>query len=461
MNFFNLSLDNINKYGEYTFLNFEDQEYTNADIERLSNRLAHGLQNRGLQEGDRVVMFLTNMPEVLISYQAILRTGAIIVPVNPALSFHELSYIIDHSEAVIVITSTALVETVRKAKEISSVRPSVIVAGKEHHEEDFISFTDCYTNNDAFLMIDRPDEATAVIIYTSGTTGTPKGVMISHFNLYMKSHGDSQQIGLIDANGTLLLDKVNLLAVLPFSHVYGLMTMGVAYVSRGRIFLLPTFDIEQILKQMQENEITVFGGVPTMYAWFAVFPGAEKYDTSSVVRWLSGSAPLSVEARNAFEKRFNKKIMDAYGLTETLSGTTMQRHDRPFKPGSVGPATPGAEIRVVDENGTPLPFGQIGELTVKGPYVMKGYYKNEEETARVIKEGWLYTGDIGYMDEEGEVYIVERKKDLIIRGGFNIYPSEVEKVLCSHPDIIDAGVLGIDDKEYGEQVCAFIVPKEG
>lgn len=460
MNFFCLAKENINKYGEYVYLNFEGQEYTNVEIDRLSNRLAHGLRSRGLQEGARVMVFLTNAPEILIGYEAILRAGATIVPANPALSPQELSYIIDHSEPFIAITSPALLETLRKAKDLSLAQPLVIVTGKDGHGEDFKSFTECYANNDNSLMIDRSDEDTAVIIYTSGTTGTPKGVMISHLNLYMKSQGDSQSVGLIGANGDPLF-KVNQLACLPFSHVYGLMTMGCSWVSGGSIFLMPSFDREKILRCIQEKKITFFGGVPTMYAWFAAFPDAEKYDTSSVARWVSGGAPLSQEVRNAFEKRFNAKILQGYGLTETVSGNTQQRYDRPVKPGSVGPATPGAEIRVVNRDGSPLPFGQIGEIMIKGPYVMKGYYKNEEETARVLKNGWLHTGDVGYMDEDGEVYIVDRIKDVIIRGGFNIYPNEVEKTLCTHPDILDAGVLGVEDMEYGEQVCAFVVLKEG
>lgn len=460
MNFVSLAIDNIKKYGEYIYLTFQGQEYTNVEIDRLSNRLAHGMRNRGLKEDDRVMVFMTNVPEILITYEAILRSGATIVPANPALSSQELSYIIDHSEPFIIITSPALLETVRKAKEIASTKPLVIVNGAQSSGEDFISFEECYADNDEFLMVDRADDDTAVIIYTSGTTGTPKGVMISHSNLYTKSQGDSQSVGLIDANGDPLMEVIQCV-VLPFSHVYGLMTMGCSWVFGGKIFLMPSFNVEQIFRCIDENKITFFGGVPTMFAWFAMFPDAEKYDTSSVVRWVSGGAPLSQEVRNAFEKRFNAKIMEGYGLTESVSGNTQQRFDRPSKPGSVGPATPGTEIRIVDEEGQPLPSGQIGEIVIKGPYVMKGYYKNEEETARVIKDGWLHTGDVGYMDEDGEVYIVDRVKDMIIRGGFNIYPNEVEKALLSHPDIVDAGVLGVPDSAYGEQVCAFVVPKEG
>ena len=460
MNFARLALDNIDRYGEYVFLRFEDREFTNTGLEKLFNRFSRGLQKRGMQKDDRVVVFLPNMPEVLISYQAILRAGATIVPVNPSLSYHELSYIITDSEASIVITAKGLLETVQAAKELSSVKPVIITVGTDL-PEGFISFEDCYAEDDTFLMFEQPDDAVAIIMYTSGTTGKPKGVMLSHLNIRMEGYGDSQQIGLLDSDGNRILDKIKMICVLPFCHVYGLCTMGVAYLSGGTVFLMSEFDMGKILNCIQDNEITVFGMVPTMYAWLAIFPGAENYNTSSVVRWISGGSALSLETRQAFEERYNAKVLDAYGLTESTSGFSMQRHDRPIKPGSVGPAIPGSEVRVVDDEGRPLPPGQVGELIIKGPMVMIGYYKNEEETKRVKKDGWLYTGDMGYLDEDGDIFIVDRKKDLIIRGGLNVYPSEVEQVLYGHPDVADAGVIGVPDKAYGEQVCAFVVLKEG
>ncbi len=460
MNFVHLVPGNIEEYGEYPFLKYEDQEYTNVDLMQFASRLAHGLQNMGLQKGDRVILFLPNIPEVCISQVGVLMVGAIVIPVNPSLSPQELSYIIDHSEALMIITWAGLSETVRTAKELSSVKPSVIVVGKDQ-DEDSINFADCYADNDAYHPVDQPDDALAVIMYTSGTTGNPKGVMLSHFNLYMQGHADMVACGIMDEDGTRVLEKPNTLCVLPISHVYGFSVMAVTLLAGGTMFLIPDFDIEKILTCIQDNKIASFPAVPTIYAYLAIYPDAEKYDTSSVARWYAGSSALTAEIRDAFEKRYNTKILDAYGLTETVSGLTMQRYNRPIKAGSVGCAIPNISIRVLDSDDQPLPPGQVGEFVVKGPNVMQGYYNNEEETARVLKDGWFYTGDMGYMDEDGDIFIVDRKKDLIIRSGFNVYPSEVEAVLYNHPDISDAGVIGVPDKVYGEQVCAFVVPKEG
>lgn len=460
MNVVHLALDNIDKYGEYVFLKFNEQEYTNTDMERLSNRLGHGLQQRGLQKDERVVVFLHNMPEVLISYYAILRAGAIVVPVNPQLSAQELAYIIDHSEAAMIISSARLSATVRRAQKLAAAESIVIVVG-EDPQGDFIPIEECYAADDELLMIDRSDDASAAIIYTSGTTGTPKGVILSHFNLYMEGHSDIQVMGLIGSDGSRLIDNINLLVALPLTHVYGLCTMAVAYLAGGTIFLLPGFNIEQILACIQAYEITVFGGIPVMYDALAAYPNVEDYNVSSVVRWLCGAVPLSAEVRNSFEKRYKTTILEGYGLTESVAGFSLQRYDRLIKPGSVGQSISGVEIRVADDEGRPLPPGHVGEFSIKGANVMKGYYKNEAKTARIIRDGWLYTGDIGYMDEDGDIFIIERKDDLIKRAGFTIYPSEVEEVLGSHPDIDEAAVLGIPDQDYGERVGAFIILKNG
>lgn len=460
MNVVHLALDNIEKYGEYMFLSFDGQEYSNTYVEKKSNHLGHGLRIRGLKKDERVIVFLDNMPEVVISYYAILRTGAIVVPVNPQMSAEDLIHIINDCEPAMVISSARLSATVSQALELSLLDPQVIVVG-DGVEGEYISIKDCYVADDSLLMTDRPDDAAAAIIYTSGTTGPPKGVLLSHFNLYMQGHADVRGMGLIDSSGNQLIDKMNLLVVLPLSHVYGLCTIAVAFLTGGTIFLLPNFNLKQILFYIQTYEITVFGGAPSMYAALAAYPEVDKYNVSSVTRWLCGAAPLAVGVRSAFEKRFKANILEGYGLTETVSGYSLQRHDRLIKPGSVGQPVSGSEIRVVDDIGRMLPPGHVGEFIIKGANVMQGYYKNEAKTAEVIKDGWLYTGDIGYMDEDGDIFLIERKQDLIKRSGITIYPSEVEEVLCSHPDIQEAGVMGIPDLKHGEQIGAFIVLKKG
>ncbi|CFY08528.1 AMP-dependent synthetase/ligase [Syntrophomonas zehnderi OL-4] len=460
MNVVHLALDNLEKYGEYTFLCFNGQGYSNIYVDKKSNYLGYGLQERGLKKDERVIVFLDNMPEVVISYYAILRIGAIVVPVNPQMSAEDLAHIISDCEPGAVITSARLSATVSQALDLACLKPQVIVVGDVANEEN-ISIEDCYVPEDTLLMTDRPDDAAAAIIYTSGTTGPPKGVVLSHFNLYMQGHSDIRGMGFFDSSGNRLIDKVNLLVVLPLSHVYGLCTIAVAFLAGGSIFLLPNFNLKQILCYIQTYDITVFGGVPSMYAALASYPDVEKYNVSSVTRWLCGAAPLPGSVRGAFEKRFNSNIIEGYGLTETVSGYSLQRHDRLIKPGSVGQPVSGSEVRVVDDIGRMLPPGHVGEFIIKGANVMQGYYKNEAKTAEVIKDGWLYTGDIGYMDEDGDIFLIERKQDLIKRAGITIYPSEVEEVLLSHPDIREVGVMGIPEPEYGEQVGAFIVLKKG
>jgi long-chain acyl-CoA synthetase len=301
--------------------------------------------------------------------------------------------------------------------------------------------------------VERRDEDLAVILYTSGTTGLPKGVALSHANLESNARSAAQLYELDRADWAV--------AVLPLSHSYGLTVMNAGNLLGTRAALLRWFYPEEVLRTIQEFRAVSMSGVPTMWVYLLNYPGAEQYDTSSMRVWGSGAAPLPVEIVEPFEKKFGGKLLEGYGLTEASPVVSAHRLSGVRKLGSVGQPIPGVQVTIQDDGDRALPVGEVGEVCVKGPNVMLGYYRNPEETARAIRNGWLHTGDMGRLDEDGFLYIVERKKDLIIRGGFNIYPREVEAALYAHPKVAEAAVVGMPDPLMGEDVLAFVVLKDG
>ncbi len=453
--------ENIERYGEYRTLSFAQRDFTNVELDKMASSFAGGLKKRGLQENDRVVVILPNTPEVLISYHAIVKTGAVIVPVTYSLSSSEIQYIVKDCEPRMIIADQSAAGKVEQAIECLASKPIIIhIDGPEDEPNRMSAIIDSsepYTD-----ICKREVEDLAAIIYTSGTTALAKGAMITHGNIYAGPRLELQALGLLSPEGQTLVERnFSMLVVLPISHIYGLTMTVMAYVLGARIVLLSRFDAKQVVSLIEEEQIHQFAGVPTMFHRFS--ENSEKYgcDLSSVKYWVSGGAPLPHEVRLQFEQRYQAKIIEGYGLTESTSGFALQRLDKPQKANSVGQALPGVEVMVVDENNNRLGCGAIGELAIKGPNVMKGYYRMEEETAKVIQQGWLLTGDVGYIDEDGDIFLVERKKDMIIRGGFNVYPKEVEHVLMNHPAIMEAGVIGVSDQEMGEIVKAFVVLKSG
>jgi long-chain acyl-CoA synthetase len=301
--------------------------------------------------------------------------------------------------------------------------------------------------------IERRDEDLAVILYTSGTTGLPKGVALSHSNLESNARS---------AAALHELDRQDWsVAVLPLSHSYGLTVMNAGHLLGSRAVLLRWFNPEHVLETIQRFRAAAMSGVPTMWVYLLHYPDAERYDTSSMRVWGSGAAPLPVEIVDPFEKKFGGRLLEGYGLTEASPVVSAHRLAGVRKLGSVGQPIPNVEVSIQDDSDRSLPVGDVGEVCVKGPNVMVGYYKNRDETARTIRNGWLHTGDMGRLDADGFLYIVERKKDLIIRGGFNIYPREVEEALYAWPKVAEAAVVGVPDALMGEEVRAFVVLKEG
>jgi long-chain acyl-CoA synthetase len=386
-----------------------------------------------------------------MSYPAIWRIGAVIVPVLFLLEAHEVSYIAADCEAVAIITAPEFLYKAQEARQSApSLRHVLIIGGEEH--PGTIPFDRLVAeSNPEDSIHPTDDEDMAVLLYTSGTTGKPKGVMLSHKNLYANALNAKNAAGDTDRGDVYL-------SVLPLSHSYGLGLLVAGYVSdrKGRAVLLRWFDLEDVFRSIEKHRVTAMAGVPTMFVYMLHYPEADKYDTSSANSWLVGAAPMPKEKLREFEEKFGGEMYQGYGLTEASPNVAVQRESVPRKPGSVGPALAGVEVKIFDENDRELPQNTVGEVVCRGDNVMKGYYKMPEETEQALRGGWLHTGDMGCLDEDGHLYIVERKKDLIIRGGFNIYPKDIEEVLYKHPAVAEAAVVGMPDELMGEEVVAYV-----
>ncbi len=469
---YDLAIYNCSRFGSFLQFLYEDQqtvrEYTNIEIAKEATQLAAGLRALGVSPGDRVLMMMPNRPEVVIGYQAIARAGAVIIPVLPLLKAPEVRFIAENSGAKAIFTSALLLPLLQSAltdmptmhyiistdvttpaeNSVTSDNPQLlaytdVVAKGLGKEEQYMTHLDG--------IAPEPDD-TAVILYTSGTTGRPKGVMLTHRNLVSNALGGRGPEYEQRSEDTQLM-------ILPLAHAFGIVALNVFYVSGVKAVMHPRFDTTAVLSAIERHHITAFAGVPAMFVALLYTPDAEKYDTSSLQYCVSGSAPLPVNVLEGFEQKFGCKIREGYGLSEGSAALTGHGSDMVRKAGSVGQPLAGVEIQVVDEHDTPLPIGEIGEVVARGPNVMKGYYNMPDETKEALRNGWLHTGDMGRFDEDGYLYIVERKKDLIIRGGFNIYPRDIEEVLATHPAVIEAAVVGIPSERMGEEVKAYVVTR--
>lgn len=453
MNLVQLAEENLEKFGDNTMIIYHDQEYTNVRLFESANRLAHGLISLGIEPGDKVVVMLMNSPEVLISYQAILRAGAVIIPVVFLLGEREIEHILENSKAKAIITSSAFLEKVNLAREDVDTLEHIIIV-----EDEDLPGTITLDGLIADASPDPPavdinDEDLAVILYTSGTTGIPKGVMLTHKNLYTNAVSSTKVQSLEP-------DEIGL-HVLPLSHSYGLTVMNAGLMFPNKSVMMPWFDLEGACALIDKYKVTSFAGVPAMFALMLNSPDiTDKYDLTSLTQAQSGSAPLPVEVMKSFEEKFDCIILEGYGLSEASPVVSVHYPDRERKPGSVGQVIPDVKVKIVDESSNEMPLGEMGELIVSGPNVSPGYFELPNETAATFRDGWLYTGDMATMDEDGYLFLVDRKKDLIIRGGFNIVPRDVEEVLHMHPDIIEAAVIGISDSIMGEEVKAVVVLSE-
>jgi len=454
MNLAELVDNEIQHHGEHVSLVFQDQEWTNVAVNRAARKLGSGLRQLGVTRGDRVAINMPNCPEVFQSFQAVWRIGAVVVPVNYLVGEAETAHIYEDCGAETVIGSPELFPKIEAARARAPSVRNVVLTG-ERVPAGTCAYNDLLeAGSDQLETVSTDDDELATLVYTAGTTGKPKGVMHSHHGLYSCARTVLDTLSWPEKQVTIF--------VLPLCHMYGLGSMVTdSLKGGGKAVVLPTFEIEKIFEAMARHRGNIFVGVPTMYVYMLLYPHLEKYDLSSMWWWQSGSAPLGLETCKAFKERFGGEIIEGWGMTETAALSCTNPIRGPVKVGSIGKPMKGVQINIVDSAGSQLPAGQEGEIVIRTPSMMKGYWKKPQETAEVLKNGWLHSGDIGYVDEDGYFFITDRKKDLIIKAGENIHPREIDEVICAHPKVCEAATVGIRDAVYGEDIKAFVVLKPG
>jgi long-chain acyl-CoA synthetase len=441
----------LDAVGDAPALWFEGQSFGTGALHDRARRVAGGLRELGVGAGDRVVVLMMNTPEVFITYDAVWRAGAVVTPVLFLISPAELRHILTHSEARFAVVTPELLPLLRSAAD--GLDLTVVVAGEASPPVD--ASTVPYARLEAAEPLPttpRGDDDLAALLYTGGTTGRAKGVMLTHLGLWSGGHG------LYSARDPR---NTRALLPLPLSHAFGLLVLiaGMHNQEPYLNVLQRWFDAPGWVRLVEEHRVQTSAVVPSMLTMLLQLP-LEEHDLSSLVSFGSGGAPLPMAVREQVRARLGVEIYEGYGCTEASAGITANKIDAQ-RPGSVGRALPGVELAILGLDGRPVPAGADGEVCARGPGVMQGYWKDPEQTAHALRDGWLHTGDVGRLDEDGYLFIVDRMKDLIIRGGFNVYPRDVEDALLEHPDITQAAVVGRPDPESGEEVVAVVAVRPG
>ncbi|MBV9166497.1 MAG: long-chain fatty acid--CoA ligase [Solirubrobacterales bacterium] len=431
---------------ERTAVKLDDIEISYRQLDEASARVAGVLGAKGIGAGERVGIMLPNIPYFPICYYGVLRAGGIVVPMNVLLKEREVAYHLSDSGARVVFAWDGFAQEAEAGAREAGTEYVVVKVGEF---EQLLARTEPRPE-----MVDRDESDTAVILYTSGTTGTPKGAELTHANLL----GNCERARSLFDLGS---DRVTL-GALPLFHSFGqTCAMNATIGGGGMLTLLPRFEAAKALEIIERDRVNVFEGVPTMYGALLHSPERERFDTSSLEVCASGGAALPVELLRGFEQAFGCEVLEGYGLSETSPVASFNHPERERKAGSIGTAIRDVEMKVVDDHDSPVPVGEVGEIVIRGPNVMKGYWNRPDATEEVMRGGWLHTGDLATVDEDGYFFIVDRKKDMIIRGGYNVYPREVEEVLYEHPAVREAAVVGLPHDELGEEVGAAVVLKEG
>ncbi len=460
--------EKADEYPDKDAVVFEGRRISYKELNEEADRLAHFLMSRGVGKGDKVAIWLTNLPEWIVAWFAIPKIGAVVVPTDPWYKSSEIEYMFGDSDTKAVITTersgkyrflNILEEVAPKLDELDTI---VLLEG-ESDKIDTISYQEAidkgegWEENEEYLArkddLD-PDDVT-FILYTSGTTGKPKGVMLTHYQIVKNAHDQGEILHTSDE------DK--LVIPVPFSHCFGnVMSITLTVVFGGTMLPLLEFHPKKALELVEEEKATMIHGVPTMFIRELELAKQGDYDTSSLRTGIMAGSSCPVETMKSVINDLGCNVSITYGLTEASPGVTMTRFDDSIEDRveTVGRVMPDQEIKVVDDDGNEVPHGETGELMVKGYNVMVGYYKKPEATAETIEDGWLHSGDLAIMDERGYVRIVGRKKDMVIVGGFNVYPREIEEYLIEHPEIQEVAVVGVPDEDLGEVVAAAVVPTQ-
>ena len=474
--------DAVAKYPTNESMDFLGKTYTYAELGDMVTKAAAGLQELGVGKGVKVGLFLPNCPQFVVSYFGVLKAGGTVVNYSPLYSEDELLHQIEDSETDIMVTLSLKALYPKMATMLQRSRVKKLIVGalqdvlpfpknllfpllksgeiaKVPNDSKHVSYRQLLNNEGRYSPSDVDvKEDIAVLQYTGGTTGVSKGAMLTHANLY----ANTQQAVMWNPNNEL--GKERMMGVLPFFHVFAMtVVMNLTIAIGGSIVMRPRFELEPVLDDITKKKPTLFPGVPTMYTAINNHPKLDTFDLTSIKTCMSGGAPLPLEIKQRFEQLSGCNLVEGYGLTECAPIATSNPFDGLNKEGSIGLPFPGTTITIVDKEDPHkiLPQGEDGEICISGPQVMKGYWGREEATAETIVEGRLRTGDVGHMDEDGYVFIIDRKKDLVLVGGFNVFPRKVEEGVYRHPAVAEVTVIGVPDEYTGEAVKAFVKLKDG
>jgi len=453
VNLSNFLIESAARRPEHPAIRFLERTITYEELSRQVDRLSHGLVHAGLRPGDVCVLMVPNSIEWIVVYYALAKVGAVVVPVNFLYRTGELEHIFKDSGARALIGHKDYLDQPRRVME-HLPKMNLRIAQGVSSGQGFIPLEELFADEGTFHPYPTRDDDAWAIIYTSGTTGSPKGAMLTHYNLA------SNAMTVANMRSTKPNDVV--FGVLPFYHIFGQTSVLNASIYLGlTIRVWSTFNVEELFSSIEEEKSSILIAVPTIFNRLSELAEVCRPRRSGLRFCVSGGASLPVEVLRRFEDRFGSTIYEGYGLTECSPVCVENPFGRETRPGSIGIPIPGFQARVVNDRDEDVPLGAVGELIVLGPGVMKGYLNQPEATAETLRGGWLHTGDLARMDKDGYIYIVDRKKEMIIRGGYNVYPREIEEILYTHPDVVEAAVVGIPHPDLGEEVAAMIVLRKG